>query len=127
DPAPLEPPEPSAVPEPPPEAAEPLRSTSAGPRGTTDQRRSDAPGYGRRTMPTTVARRPSTTDEAAIPAPASPFTTTRSRPTLSSARQRSPSLWTSVSTPDTRTSRHSWAAVGGDVIVSGSGCPPTAR
>ena len=38
-----------------------------------------------------------------------------SPPSETSARQRSPSLWTSVTTPDRTTSRHSWAAVGGEV------------
>ena len=67
------------------------RATSAVERGTIANRRSLADGYGRRTIPTTVAGRPSTSAVAGIAAPASPLTTTRSRPTASSARQRAPS------------------------------------
>ena len=47
-----------------------------------------------------------------IPAPAWPSTTTRSFPTRSSARQRSPSLFTLSIRPRTVTSRHSCASPG---------------
>ncbi len=50
---------------------DPRCAMSAGERGTTANRRSAAPGYGRRTMPTTVARRPSTSVVEGILAPGS--------------------------------------------------------
>ncbi len=60
-------------------------------------------------MPVTVAVRPSTTRSTAIPEPGWPTIGTRDPPTTSSARHRSPSLWTSSIRPVTVTSRHRWA------------------
>ena len=50
-------------------AASPSTRRSLRPRGRTAYRRSFAVGYGRRTMPATVARWPSSTDATGIPAP----------------------------------------------------------
>ena len=70
-------------------------------------RRSVAVGYGRLTMPVTVAARPSSTVAAAIPPPGRPRSGIRSPSETSSAVQRSPERCTSASVPRTRTSRHS--------------------
>ena len=101
--------------------------TSAGKRGVTAKRWSEAVGAGRRAIPTTVALRPSTSVVLAIPAPGWPTTTTRSLPTAISARQRSPSLWTLSTWPVTDTRRHSWAAAGAAWRTSGAGTGPLPR
>ena len=88
-------------------AADPATRTSAGLRGRIVNRWSEAVGYGRRTMPVTVAMRSSASVSAAIPAPAWPTTTTCRPPSRISARQRSPSLCTLATGPWIRTSCHS--------------------
>ena len=88
-------------------AADPATRTSAGLRGRIVKRWSEAVGYGRRTMPVTVAMRSSASVSAAIPAPAWPTTTTCRPPSRISARQRSPSLCTLATGPWIRTSCHS--------------------
>ena len=83
-------------------------------RGTIANRRSVAVGYGRFTMPVTVAARPTARSVEAIPLPARPAIGTRPPWIWSSAVHRSPLLWTSTIVPATLTSRHSTAAVGAD-------------
>ena len=98
--------------------------TSAGKRGVTANRWSDAVGAGRRAIPVTVAVRPSTSVVLGIPAPGWPTTTTWSLPTATSARQRSPSLLTLNTRPETVTRRHSCAAPGIPCRTSGAGTDP---
>ena len=102
----------------------PVTRTSAGKRGVTANRWSDAVGAGRRAIPVTVAVRPSTIVVLGIPAPGWPTTTTWSLPTAISARQRSPSLLTLNTRPETVTRRHSCAAPGIPCRTSGAGTDP---
>ena len=102
-------------PEAPGDAADPAEgpsTRSAVLRGRIENRRSVAVGYGRFTMPVTVAVRPAATVVASIPLPASPMTGIRTDPTRSSACQRSPERCTSSIVPRRRTRRHSVAGPG---------------
>ena len=99
----------------------PATVTSSGDRGVIANRRSLAFGYGRRTMPVTVATRPSTSAELAIPDPGWPTTTTSADPTRISARHRSPSLWTLETRPLMDASRHSFASLGAPWSTIGDG------
>ena len=80
--------------------------------GTTANRRSVAVGYGRLTIPVTVAAGPRSPRRPRSRCPASPVTGTRIAAGRSSACQRSPERWTSAIVPRTRTRRHSVAAPG---------------
>ena len=91
-------------------------------RGAIANRRSVAVGYGRLTMPVTVALRPSMTAVLGMPLPARPARAMRVDPdSTSSAVQRSPLFLTFAIVPVARTSRHSTAAVGVPRRVVGEG------